>query len=119
MQKLTKTQKEFFTEFSRQSVSEVLVPVLAQHEQLSEVPYDLIRSMVETLDLSELSDAVGKEFLARVDFKTLKKVDTFVRSDDFQKVALAGAEVNYAVHELLIGVIRPLIEQLDSETASE
>lgn len=110
--KLTKAQKEFFGAFASNAVENILGPVL-EFKGL-----EITAEQVSTLDLSELVASIGGAFLERVDFKTLKAVDKFMRSEDFVNVVLASTEVNAMVQGLLVQIIAPLIP-VDSEREVE
>lgn len=107
--KLTKAQKEFFGTFAANAVENILGPVLEfkgvdiTAEQVSEV--------VKTLDLTQLTNAIGRAFIDRVDFKTIVKVDKFMKSEEFTNVVLASSEVNAMVQGELVQIIAPLIPQ--------
>lgn len=105
--KLTKVQREFFTNFSRNAVSNILAPVLAFKGV--EITDEQVAEVVATIDLTTLTQAIADAFLERVDFKILQKVDKFMRSDEFMSVVAASSEVNAMVQSELVQVIAPLI----------
>lgn len=111
--KLTKAQKEFFGAFASNAVENILGPVL--EFKGVEISNDQLMEVVKTLDLTELTQAIGQAFLDRVDFKTILKVDKFMKSDEFSSVVMASSEVNGLVQGELIQVVAPLIPQDEDE----
>lgn len=115
--KLTKSQKEFFGLFAVNAVENILGPVLEfkgvdiTAEQVSEV--------VKTLDLTDLTNAIGRAFIERVDFKTILKVDKFMKSEEFAKVVAASTEVNGLVQGELVQVVAPLIPSDEPEPSAD
>lgn len=107
--KLTKVQREFFDNFARNAVVGTLAPILdykgieISQEQLSEA--------VATVDVTELRDAIAEKFLEKVDFKSLQKVDKFMKTQEFLDVVSASTVVHAAVQVELLNVIAPLIPQ--------
>lgn len=115
--KLNKAQKEFFGKFAANAVENILGPVLEfkgvdiTAEQVSEV--------VKTLDLTELTNAIGRSFMDRVDFKTIVKVDKFMKGEEFINVVLASSEVNALVQSELVQIVAPLIPQDEEEPSAD
>lgn len=111
--KLTKAQKEFFTVFAQNAVAGILIPVLEHQGFKPDV--DVVQDVVKGLEMKSLVNAIGKSFLDRVDFKSLQKVDKFMKSEEFMKIVAASAEVNALVQDELIAVVSPLIPQEKAE----
>lgn len=107
--KLTKAQKEFFGAFARNAVENILVPILEfRGIELSE---EQASGLMATIDLKDLTQAIGEGFLELVPFKDIVKVDRFMKSDEFTRVIAASTEVNAAVQAELVQIIAPLIPQ--------
>lgn len=115
MSKLTKAQREFFSQFSRTAVANMLAPIL--EFKGVEITREQLEQALSTVDLTELTEAIGTEFLSRVEFKTLKKVDNFMKSLDFTSVVEASTEVNRAVNELILDAVAPLVPRDEVETS--
>lgn len=109
--KLTKAQREFFGAFASNAVENILGPVL--EFKGIEITPEQVSEVVKTLDLKELTAAIGAAFMERVDFKTILKVDKFMKSEEFTKVVMASSEVNALVQGELVQVIAPLIPSDD------
>lgn len=109
MSKLTKMQKEFFSNFANTAVANLLGPVLDYKGV--EISEEGLLAAISTVDLSELTQAIGEEYLKHADFKTIKKVDAFMRSEEFQTVVKASADVQAAINDLVISIVTPLIPQ--------
>lgn len=105
--KLNKAQREFFGAFSRNAVSNILGPVLAYKGV--EITDEQLAGVVDTIDMSTLTQAIAEAFMERVDFKTLVKVDRFMKGDEFMSVVAASSEVNAAVQSELVQIIAPMI----------
>jgi hypothetical protein len=105
--KLNKAQKAFFGEFAHNAVADILGPVL--EFKGVEITRDQLQEVVATLDLSGLTTAIGQGFLAQVDFKTILKVDKFMKSEEFNSVLTASSLVNAAVQGELVQIVAPLI----------
>ena len=112
MAKLPKAQQEFFEEFARAGVQNTLGPAL-RYKGL-EITEDQVSAVIDTIDLKQLTDTIAMKFTDRVEFKTIKKVDTFMKSDEFRTVIEASQYVNSEINDLLISIIAPLIPK-DSE----
>ena len=97
MAKLTKAQREFFSEFARNDLSNTLFPILAG-QGVTFTP-ELATQLLDMLDLDAYTEIVGQAFLERVDFVTLKSVDKIMKSDEFNNVIIASHQVSDAVHE--------------------
>lgn len=97
MAKLTKAQKEFFSEFARNDLSNTLFPVLAG-QGITFTP-ELAKELLDMVDLDAYTEIVGQAFLERVDFATIKRVDKIMKSDEFNNVIVASHQVSDAVHE--------------------
>lgn len=107
--KLTKAQREFFGAFAHNAVENVLIPLLElQGVELNE---EQAKAVMAQIDLKDLTQAIGEGFLERVDFKTITKVDRFMKSDDFVKVISASTDVNAAVEAELVQIIAPMLPE--------
>lgn len=115
--KLTKAQREFFGKFSSNAVENILGPVL--EFKGVEITAEQVSNVVATLDLTELTNAIGRAFLERVDFKTLVKVDKFMKGEEFTSVVLASSEVNALVQSELVQIVAPLIPHDPEEAPAE
>lgn len=113
MSKLTKAQQGFYAQFARQAVENILRPVLEFRGV--EINDEQFAAVVDTIDLTDLTTQIGTSFNERVDFATMKRVDKFIRSDDYIKVMTALNEVNALVQSTLIEVVAPLIPLTDEE----
>lgn len=113
--KLNKAQKEFFGAFASNAVENILGPVL--EFKGVEITAEQVHEVVKTLDLSELTNAIGAAFMDRVDFKTIVKVDKFMKSEEFTSVVMASSEVNAMVQGELVQIVAPLIP-VDEEEPS-
>jgi hypothetical protein len=115
--KLTKAQKEFFGKFASNAVENILGPVLEFRGV--EITAEQVSNVVATLDLTTLTEAIARAFIDRVDFKTIVKVDKFMKGEEFTNVVTASSEVNALVQGELIQIIAPLIPQDEPEAAPE
>lgn len=115
--KLTKAQREFFGTFASNAVENILAPVL--EFKGVEITAEQVVEVVKTLDLTELTNAIGRAFLARVDFKTIVKVDKFMKGEEFTSVVLASSEVNALVQSELVQIVAPLIPHDPEEAPAE
>lgn len=107
--RLTKAQKEFFGSFASNAVQNILGPVL--EFKGIEITAEQLAEVVKTLDLTELTNDIGRAFIDRVDFKTIVKVDKFMKGEEFTNVVLASSEVSAMVQGELVQIIAPLIPQ--------
>lgn len=105
--KLTKAQREFFGAFAFNAVTGLLVAVHEMNDSDAEVE-DLVGKVQDT-DLTALTQLIGAEFLSRVDFATLKKVDKFLKSEDAVSVVVASTEVSNSINDKLIEIVSTLI----------
>lgn len=115
--KLTKAQKEFFGSFAVNAVENILGPVL--EFKGVEITAEQVAEVVKTLDLTDLTNAIGRAFIERVEFKTILKVDKFMKSEEFSSVVMASSEVNGLVQSELVQIIAPLIPQDAEEATAE
>lgn len=107
--KLTKAQRDFFGNFASNAVENILVPLLElKGVELNE---QQAKDVMATLDLTSLTTAIASGFLETLDFKTIAKVDRFMKSEDFLKVIGVSTAVSAAVEAELVQVIAPLIPQ--------
>ena len=100
MSKLTKQQKDLFERLVRETVVGIVSQVTGEQTdgRLPAVADIILKESLAVGNLDHVVDAVAESLLAKVDFKTLKKVDTFMKSDDYIKVMLAMQEVVFAEH---------------------
>lgn len=116
MAKLTKAQREFFSEFARNDLGNALFPILAaQGLQLTKEIGD---EVLDAIDLSAYTELVGQSFLERADFATIKKIDKIMKSEDFIKVIVASHQVSDLVNDARIAILASLIpddEEADTE----
>jgi len=115
--KFNKAQREFFKTYAVQTVKTALTHVAAQNGL--EINQDALDRAMDVVNLEPLAEAAGKAFLERVEFKTLVKVDKYVQSEDFLKVAQAGAEVSQAINAELSEVLMPFFAMLGQRQAQE
>lgn len=113
--KLNKAQKAFFGEFAHNAVADILGPVL--EFKGVEITPEQLQDVVKTLDLTSLTTGIGQGFLANVDFKTILKVDKFMKSEEFRKVLEVSSLVNAAVQAELVQIVAPLIPSDDEPSA--
>lgn len=111
--KLTKAQREFFGAFAFNAVTGLLVAVHEMNDSDAETE-DLV-GIVQDTDLSELTQLIGEKFLERVDFKTLVKVDKFLKSEDAVNVVVASTEVSNSINDKLIEIVSTLIPTGEAE----
>lgn len=113
MSKLTKAQKEFYGVVARQAVHNILRPILEfRGVEIDDEGFDKV---VDTIDLSDLTNQIGLAFNERVEFTTMKRVDKFLKSEDYIQVMTAFGEVNALVQAALIETVAPLIPLTDEE----
>jgi len=110
--KLNKAQREFFGSFASNAVENILGPVL--EFKGVDITAEQVTEVVKTLDLTELTNAIGRAFIDRVDFKTIVKVDKFMKGEEFTSVVMASSEVNAMVQGELVQIIAPLIPSDES-----
>lgn len=93
--KISKVQKEFFGKLLEDTVVTIVAQIAqdAYKEQLPAVASVILKQSLAEGKLDAAVGSVAEAMLAKVDFKTLKKVDTFMKSDDFVKVIQATHEV--------------------------
>lgn len=101
--KLTKAQREFFAPFTRDAVLNLLVSQINPQHMDTVLP--VATEVLDSTDLSQLSQAVGEGFMEVIDFKTLKSVDKFMKSEQYQKAVEASAVVIAGLHEQIGSVI--------------
>lgn len=94
--KLTKTQKEFFTTFTKNAIQNILVAQTTP--EYAQVVRDVTEDILEDADVSALADGIGKSFLTNIDFKTLSKVDKFLKSPEYVKSVEASAIALASLH---------------------
>ena len=93
--KISKVQKEFFGKLLEDTVVTIVAQIAQDEykEQLPAVAGVILKQSITEGKLEEAVSNIAEAMLANVDFKTLKKVDTFMKSDDFVKVIQATHEV--------------------------
>lgn len=105
--RLTKAQREFFSEFAKNTVGNSLFPIL--QAQGFEFTPELAQKLIDMQDLTEFTELVGQSFLQRVDFAAIKRIDKIMKSDEFQAVIVASHQVNDVVNDALIEILAGLI----------
>lgn len=117
MTTLTKAQKEFFTKFTKTAIQNLLISQ-TKPEYTAQV-LEASAAVLEVADLTTLRDAIAEGFMALVDFKTLSKVDKFLRSEEYVKTNQAANEVISAVEtelgEMLHSVALAISETVEGE----
>ncbi|CUR44344.1 hypothetical protein VCM_00142 [Pseudomonas phage VCM] len=116
MAKLTKAQREFFTEFARNDLGNALFPILAA--QGLQITKEVGDEVLDAIDLSSYIELIGAAFLERADFATIKRVDKIMKSEDFMNVIVASHQVSDLVHDARISILTSLIPD-DEEEAAE
>lgn len=114
-QKLTKAQREFFTDFARNDIGNCLFPILAS--QGLEITEEVGKEVLDGIDMSPYVELIGGLFLERADFSTLKKIDKIMKSDEFHSVIVASHQVSDLVHDARIAILTSLIP--DEEEQAE
>lgn len=111
MAKLTKAQREFFTEFAKNDLSNTLFPIL--HAQGIGLTPELAEELISMVDLDTYTEVIGAAFLERVDFTTIKRVDKIMKSDEFNNVIIASQQVSDVVNDERIKILAALIPVAD------
>ncbi len=114
---LTKAQNEFFSKFVKNAVQNLLISAAAP--QYAEAVRDASAEALEEVNLKALTEGLGAVFLERVDFATLKRVNKFLESEDYQKVNVASSEALNAVEDLLSEVLRAVADQVSEVVKPE
>ncbi|MDN7141987.1 hypothetical protein KC131_15170 [Pseudomonas sp. JQ170] len=78
--KLTKAQQKFFTKFVEDALRSTMEGVKSPDE---------IDEFLTSTDLTPLVSEYGTSLLQHVDFPALKRVDRFLRSEEYQAVMSA------------------------------
>ncbi|WYV99330.1 hypothetical protein KoPa4_00162 [Pseudomonas phage vB_PpuM-KoPa-4] len=115
--KLPKAQREFYGAFARNAVQNILAPIL-EFRGL-DISQEGLDAVLDQVDLKDLTAAIAAGFNERVDFKTIVKVDKFMKGEEFLSVVQASSEVNALVQGALIEVIAPLIPLTEEEKAAK
>ncbi|WYV99672.1 hypothetical protein Kassivere_00163 [Pseudomonas phage vB_PpuM-Kassivere] len=115
--KLPKAQREFYGAFARNAVQNILAPIL-EFRGL-DISQEGLDAVLDKVDLKDLTAAIAVGFNERVDFKTIVKVDKFMKAEEFLSVVQASSEVNALVQGALIEVIAPLIPLTEEEKAAK
>lgn len=105
--KLTKKQNEFFSEFAFNILAGSAVSLTGADATPEQIEALVLKA--SQVDLSALRDKAAEEFLSRVDFKTLAKVDKLLKSDEVLSVVNASAEVNKALEAELVEALTSLL----------
>ena len=94
---LTKTQKEFFNEFVKSTVVTIVGQFATEgyRESLPAVADVILTQSIAEGNLDHVVETTANELTSRVDFKTIRKVDAFMKSEDFLKVLQAMHDVLY------------------------
>lgn len=87
----TKKQREVFVEFTRDSLSNLLI--------MGGLPREAVEEAIGQTEFPVLTAAIEKEFLERVDFKTINKVAKFLKGEEYTAVMKAANEVLQIVGE--------------------
>lgn len=115
MAKLTKAQREFFTEFARNDIGNALFPILAA--QGVQITKEVGDDVLNAIDLSAYVELIGAAFLERADFATIKRVDKIMKSEEFMNIIVASHQVSDLVHDARIAILASLIPDDEDETA--
>ena len=94
--KLTNTQKEFFATFTKNAIQNILVSQTAP--EYVQVVQAVAADILKDADVSALAEGIGKSFLTNIDFKTLSKVDKFLKSPEYIKSVEASAIALASLH---------------------
>ncbi len=113
MAKLTKAQREFFSEFAKNDLGNALFPIL--HAQGIQLTPELAEELLNLVDLDAYTEIVGAAFLERVDFTTVKRVDKIMKSDEFNNVIVASQQVADLVYDERIRILSALIPVADED----
>jgi hypothetical protein len=113
MAKLTKAQREFFYDFAKNDLSNILFPIL--HAQGLQLTPELAENLLSMVDLDSYTETIGQAFLSRVDFTTIRRVDKIMKSDEFNNVIVASQQVSDAVNDERIRILAALIPVADEE----
>tara|TARA_R100000656_G_scaffold102966_1_gene74902 strand:+ start:2724 stop:3062 length:339 start_codon:yes stop_codon:yes gene_type:complete len=101
--RLTKAQREFFDGVTKDIVRLMLALGLDADD------FKEVEDLIDEVDLSELTELVGQQYLERISFTELKRVERFTKSDAYQKVQTVGAEVGEAIKDTLVESVREVI----------
>jgi hypothetical protein len=98
MKKLSKQQKEFFQSFVRETIVGIVSQISGEETagRLPAVADIILKESLAVGNLDHIVDAFATAMLDKVDFKTLKKVDAFMKSEDYVKVMMATHNVVFA-----------------------
>lgn len=113
MAKLTKAQREFFSEFAKNDLGNALFPIL--HAQGIPLTPELAEELLNLVDLDAYTEIVGAAFLERVDFTTVKRVAKIMKSDEFNNVIVASQQVADLVYDERIRILSALIPVADED----
>ena len=102
--KLTKAQREFFERVTRALLMGIIFVALDGDIDEETSKY------VESVDVAGLTEAVGAAYLAEASFADVKRVDKFIRSDEFQAVQRAGGQVGEACKDALVTVVKDILQ---------
>lgn len=100
MAKLTKKQREVFERFARNILVATLVQRLQEEgTEIGAEDLDKINKVVDTADVSSLTQAAGEKMLELVEFPVFVKVEKFLTSPDAKQALYAAQQVGIAVQE--------------------
>lgn len=115
--KLTKAQYTFFEAFTKNAVKNLL---LSQTKpEFADQVLAASEEVLEKADLKVLSEAIGTMFLAHVDFKTIVKVDKFLKSPDYIAVTDASSVVLLGVSDELAEVLAATAQSVSEKVEAE
>lgn len=117
MAKLTKAQREFFSEFARNDISNCLFPLL--HSQGLEFTEEVANEVLDGINFDPYIELIAESFLARVDFATIKKIDKVMKSEEFQKVIVASHQVSDVVNDARIAILTALVPDEDEAEVTQ
>lgn len=89
--KLTKKEREFFDTYTKALVQNMLL--VNSNPDYTDAVAIASGVVLEGTNLEELSQTLGKEFLTKVEFKELVKVDKFLKSEEYLRVITTANEV--------------------------
>lgn len=108
--KLTKVQRAFFEEFTKNSIKNLLLSqALPQYAEDVALAID---DVLADADVSVLSGAIADGFLAQIEFKTLQKVDKFMKSPEYVQANEAASAVLATVQEELGANLRAVADAI-------
>lgn len=97
MSKLTKAQREFFTQFTANALTNLIVQGAAPEYQMQVL--EIARAHFSENVPADLVESAGKLFLEQAGFATIKRVDAFLKSEEYAAVSRASSVVLTALEE--------------------